>query len=345
EPYNISKNDSIHIKYDHEFHWCSVLKPLVGAFDDGPGDAAVVRPVLGSTRGLAIGCGIYPQYSDLSAYDMAACSIDEAIRNIVSVGADPSRVALLDNFSWGSPNDAENMGALMRASEACYDVAMAYGTPFISGKDSLHNEYRIGEKRIVIPHTLLISAISIVKDIQKCITMDAKGPGDVLYLVGQTRNELGGSQYYGLHGELGAHVPVVDLALGKKIFTSVSRVIQKGFVRACHDLSEGGLAVAAAEMAFAGELGIRLNLENVSRSADLSREDTLLFSESPSRFLVEVRGRDVDQFEDLMEGVPCSAIGEVVSGKDFTIRGQGGSKLVNLTIGEMKEAWKKPLQW
>ncbi len=343
--WNICSKEWIVRQYDHEVQGGSVLKPLVGAFDDGPGDAAVVRPVLGSTRGLAIGCGIYPQYSDLSAYDMAACSIDEAIRNIVSVGADPSRVALLDNFSWGSPNDAENMGALMRASEACYDVAMAYGTPFISGKDSLHNEYRIGEKRIVIPHTLLISAISIVKDIQKCITMDAKGPGDVLYLVGQTRNELGGSQYYGLHGELGAHVPVVDLALGKKIFTSVSRVIQKGFVRACHDLSEGGLAVAAAEMAFAGELGIRLNLENVSRSADLSREDTLLFSESPSRFLVEVRGRDVDQFEDLMEGVPCSAIGEVVSGKDFTIRGQGGSKLVNLTIGEMKEAWKKPLQW
>ena len=237
------------------------------------------------------------------------------------------------------------MGALLRASEACYDMAMAYGTPFISGKDSLHNEFRIGEKRIVIPHTLLISAISIVKDIRKCVSMDAKGPGDMLYLVGQTRDELGGSQYYGLHGHIGAQVPVVNVEAGKKIFKAVSNAIEEGVVRACHDLSEGGLAVAAAEMAFAGELGIRLNLDKVPRSADLSRDDTLLFSETPSRFLVEVRGRDADRFEELMEDVPFSSVGEVLPGKEFSVRGREGKKLIQLSLADMKEAWKKPLRW
>lgn len=343
--WNVCSKEWVVRQYDHEVQGGSVVKPFVGALDDGPGDAAVIRPVLGNDRGLAIGCGICPPYSDLSAYDMAACAIDEAIRNVIAVGGDPARVALLDNFSWGSPDDAENMGALMKASEACYDIAVAYGAPFISGKDSLHNEYRVGEKRIVIPHTLLISAISIVKDVRKCVTMDAKSPGNVIYLVGQTRDELGGSQYYARLGHRGANVPRVDASIGKKIFKAVAGAIREGLVRSCHDLSEGGLAVAAAEMAFAGSLGMRLDLENVPRSADLARDDTLLFSETPSRFLLEVRGRDIDHFEERMAGVLIAHVGELVPGKNFVVQGTKGKRVIELALAEMKEAWQEPLRW
>ena len=180
-------------QYDHEVQGRTVIKPLVGVADDGPGDAAVILPVRGSTRGLAVGCGINPRYGKIDPYPMAACVIDEAIRNCVAVGADPARIALLDNFCWGNTERPETLGSLVLAAEACHDMALAYGTPFISGKDSLYNEYTHEGRSLAIPPTLLISAIGQVPDVRRCVTMDFKEPGNHLLLLGMTRLELGGS--------------------------------------------------------------------------------------------------------------------------------------------------------
>ncbi|MBI2899339.1 MAG: phosphoribosylformylglycinamidine synthase subunit PurL [Planctomycetes bacterium] len=343
--WNVCSKEWIVRQYDHEVQGGSVIKPLVGAGNDGPGDAAVVRPVLRHYKGLAIGCGINPRYSDLSAYDMAACAIDEAVRNVVAVGGDPARTALLDNFCWGSPEDPENLGALLHAARACHDMALAYGTPFISGKDSLNNEFRVGDRRIVIPHTLLISALSIVEDVRRCTTMDAKGVGDLIYVVGTTKNELGGSHYYLLHGELGANVPKVDAVRGRRLFEAMASAVRAGVVRACHDLSEGGLATAAAEMAFAGDLGIGLELARVPCSIEVDRDDQVLFSESATRFLVEVREKDADRFERMLAGVACAAVGEVLHDKRLVVKGRSGKVVVDEKIADLHESWKKPMRW
>src|SRR5262249_36961361 len=198
----------------------SVVKPLTGAMNDGPSDAAVVNPVLGSWKGLAIANGINPLYGDLDPYWMAAAAIDEAVRNAVAGGADPKRIAGLDNFCWGNVNDPAVLGSLVRAADACRDVALAYGTPFISGKDSLNNEYRSADRRISIPGTLLISAMGFVHGVRRCVTMDLKEPGNDLYVVGVTRDGLGGSHYHQVTGQTGGSVPRVDLELAPRIFAA-----------------------------------------------------------------------------------------------------------------------------
>ncbi len=243
-------------QYDHEVQGGTVIKPLVGAVQDGPSDAAVVRPMLGSSRAVALAVGCQPRFGDIDPYQMALNGIDEALRNIVCVGGNPERTAILDNFCWPKCTDPQNLGALVRACQACYDGALAFRTPFISGKDSLSNEF-ISDKgeRIQIPYTLLISALSVVEDAHKCITMDAKQAGNHLVVVGLTKRELGGSRYYELHGQTGASVPHVDLAAAPGVLRTVAELIGRGLVRSAHDPSEGGLAVALAEMLFAGGLG------------------------------------------------------------------------------------------
>ncbi len=349
--WNVCSKEWIIRQYDHEVQGGSVVKPLVGTANDGPSDAAVLRPVLKHYRGLAIGCGMNPRLSDLSPYDMAAGAIDEAVRNVVAVGGDPERTAILDNFSWGSPENPENLGALVLAARACYDIAKAYGTPFISGKDSLNNEFRAEGKTIVIPHSLLISALSIVEDVRKCVTMDAKEPGNLVYLVGATHPFLGGSHYHLVNGVEGGSPPRVHPADGPPVFSGVARAIREGLVRACHDLSEGGLAVAGAEMAFSGNLGIQVHLDEVrqetgsGRMARTRRFQTL-FSESPTRFLVEVRPADRKRFEALFaKEVALSMIGEVTARPRLVVTGGDGTELVSESIMELKEAWQKPMRW
>jgi phosphoribosylformylglycinamidine synthase len=339
---NVCSKEWIIRQYDHEVQGGSVVKPLTGVANDGPGDAAVVRPVLSSMKALAIGCGINPRYGDIDPYWMAANAIDEAIRNVVAVGADPERIAILDNFSWGDPNNPETLGALVRASQACHDIAVGYGTPFISGKDSLNNEYRVGDQRIRIPHTLLVSAMGIVPDATKAVTMDLKEPGSAVYILGETKAELGGSHFYLVNNQTGASVPKVFPARGKKIFAVLHALIQKGLVRACHDLSEGGLAAAAAEMAFAGGLGLKLDLE-LPGSAKHPHE--LLFSESASRFLIEVREKDVHVLDTLLVGIPNAPIGSVTNDGRLVIKDGKGKALVDEPVAKLKEAWQRPLRW
>ena len=341
-------------QYDHEVQGRTAVRPLVGESDDGPGDAAVIVPVRGSNRGLAVACGLNPRYGKLDPYAMAGCAIDEAIRNCVSVGAyDPGRIALLDNFCWGNTERSETLGSLVLAAQACHDVALAYGTPFISGKDSLNNEFKEQGTSLAIPPTLLISAIGQVSDVNSCVTMDLKEPGNILLLLGQTRNELGGSLWCHIHGEDGGRVPRVDPELGRRCIFAVHAAIKRGLLRSCHDLSEGGLAVALAEMAFAGGLGATVTLGEVARDHDAQSDFALLFSESPTRFVVEIRPESAGELAALWNGLPFCRLG-VVTGETsehraasprLTVNGLGGSIAIDAEIAQLKTAWQEPLRW
>jgi len=333
-------------QYDHEVQGGSVVKPLVGVKNDGPSDAAVVMPVLGSWVGAAVGCGVNPQYADLDPYHMAACAIDEAVRNVVAVGADPSRTAILDNFCWGNVNDPKVLGALVRTAEACRDVAVAFGTPFISGKDSLNNTYagKHGE-RLDIPHTLLVSALGRVPDVRKCVTMDLKEPGNDLYVVGHTRDELGGSHLYLVTGRGGGDVPKVDLEVAPKVFAAVHRAICEGLIRSCHDLSEGGLAVSLAEMAFAGGIGADVTGLSQLPGADGLTDEARLFSESQTRFVIEAKPDAAAGLATVFAGLPLAKIGVTLAEPRLRVAGAGGEWLVWAKLAELKEAWQKPLRW
>jgi phosphoribosylformylglycinamidine synthase len=336
---NICSKEWIIRQYDHEVQGGSVVKPLVGIQDDGPGDAAVVMPVLGSWRGLAVGCGINPYYGDLDPYHMAALAIDEAVRNVVAVGADPTRIALLDNFCWGNTDKPEVLGALVRAAEACRDVALAYGMPFISGKDSLNNEFHAGDRHIVIPGTLLISALGIVPDVRRCVTMDLKEAGNHLILLGQTRDELGGSHYHLVTSRSGGAVPQVDVNLAPRLFHKLHQAIAAGLVRSCHDLSEGGLAIALAEMAFAGGLGAEVTELGQSGVAD----EIALFSESPTRFVLEVAPEKLAALEELF-GNDVKRIGRTCAEARLRI-GTAANWLIDAPLDRLKEAWQSPLRY
>jgi phosphoribosylformylglycinamidine synthase len=299
--YNVASKEWVIRQYDHEVQGGSVVKPLTGVNNDGPGDAAVIQPKFNSDRGLAISCGMNPLYGDIDSYWMALAGIDEAIRNLICVGGRADRIALLDNFCWGDCTKPDTLGPLVRAAQACYDGAMAFEAPFISGKDSLNNEFACEDgTQISIPSTLLISAISIVDDINKCVTMDAKKTSNLLFIVGETKNELGGSHYYKINGHVGASVPKLDLKTAPEIAKRISAAIAQGLIVSCHDCSEGGLAVGLAEMAFAGGLGIEADLRGLPRSKDCCRVDAQLFSESNSRYIVEVEPKNYDAFAKLM---------------------------------------------
>jgi phosphoribosylformylglycinamidine synthase len=292
-----------------------------------------------------------PGYGDYDTYHMAASAIDEAIRNCVAVGADPRRIAILDNFCWGYTDRPETLGSLVRAALACHDVAVAFGTPFISGKDSLNNEFSYevnGDRRTIsIPPSLLISAIGQVDDVTRCVTMDAKEPGNALYLVGLTRNELGGSHLALVENRTGGAVPQVDTGRAKSIFSAIHQAIHGGLVRACHDLSEGGLAVAAAEMAFAGGYGLSIVLDAVPDDIPgtaAERDLALLFAESNSRFLCEVAPAQQRQFEAAISGVIHARIGEVTTEPKLVVK-FNRQILIDSDIGRLKEVWQKPLRW
>jgi phosphoribosylformylglycinamidine synthase II len=344
--YSVCSKEWVIRQYDHEVQGGSVVKPLVGVANDGPSDAAVLMPVLGSWAGVAVGCGINPRYGDLDPYAMAAAAIDEAVRNVVAVGADPARTALLDNFCWGNVNDPRVLGALVRTAEACRDVAVAFGTPFISGKDSLNNTYAgKGGERLDIPHTLLVSALGRVADVRRCVTMDLKEPGNGLYLVGLTRNELGGSHYHLVTGQAGGKPPRVDLELAPKVFAAVHRAITRRLVRSCHDLSEGGLAVAAAEMAFAGWVGADLSDLGALPGAEGEPDEVRLFSESATRFLIEVKPEHADELTACFGGLPFVRVGQTVAEPRLRVAGANGEWLIWVKLAELKEAWQKPLRW
>jgi phosphoribosylformylglycinamidine synthase II len=328
---NIASRENVVRTYDHEVKGNTVLKPLQGRHN-GPNDAAVLKPLDDSWKGIAISCGINPNYGKIDTYWMAASAIDEAVRNNIAVGG--RRIALLDNFAWGNPERPERLGSLVKACQACYDTAVAFETPFVSGKDSLYNESPLGP----VTPTLLITALGIVPDIRSTISMDIKTPNDLLYLVGSTFRELGGSEYYKLKGFLGKTVPKVQFTQAHETFGALVRAIDSGLVKACHDLSEGGLGVAAAEMAIAGGYGIELDLKDVPTKS-LNRDDYLLFSESNSRFLVEVTEKDSEEFELLMKKRNFAEIGKVTKIPRFQVRGLGERTAIDVSLDVLLKNW------
>lgn len=349
---NIASKHWIIRQYDHEVQGTSVIKPLVGIQEDGPSDAAVIRPRLDSRRGLVIACGMNPYFGDFDPYAMATSGIDEAVRNCVAVGADPERVAILDNFCWGYTDRPETLGSLVRAALGCHDLAVAWGCPFISGKDSLNNEFSYvdsnGQKQTIrIPSTLLISALGQVDDVGRCITMDFKRPGNAVYVVGTTYAELGGSHFGLIHGASGGQVPVVRAATAQQTFRHLHSAIVGGLVRSCHDPSEGGLAVALAEMAFAGGLGAQIDL--TSAPLDLAGDSAapellLLFAESNSRFVCEVPADRTAQFEQAMNGTAFARIGQLTDSRSLTIS-YAGRTLIDASLSALKQSWQQPLDW
>lgn len=339
---NVMSKEWVIRQYDHEVQGTSVIKPLHG-IHDGPGDASVVAPMYGNTRGVVVSNGINHHYGTIDPYWMAAANIDEALRNIVCVGGTIDHAAILDNFCWGDPNDPKELGGIVRASQGCYDAAKHFGVPFISGKDSLNNTYRDKHgKKHSIPGTLLISAISVIQDVRKSVTMDFKQAGNFVYIVGETKSEMGGSLYALLHNLHDTRIPRVDFAYAKKTMHALSETIAQGFVRACHDCSEGGLAVAALEMAIASGKGVALFLDKVpvSRHEKNISDIEKMFSESCTRFIVEVAPRHRKQFEHAMKGIVCANIGEILDGDACMIYDSNSERIFEAPVATLATIWK-----
>ena len=384
----IASKESVVRRYDHEVQGATVLKPLVGKAGNGPGDAAVLQPILNvgaGHAGIVLSNGINPLYGKIDPYHMAINAVDEALRNLTAVGGDIERAFILDNFCWGNPTDPQQLGMLVRAVKGCYDAAVGYGTPFISGKDSLNNEYRMNDTRIPVIPTLLISAVGVIDDVAQTIDMSLKQPGNLIYQIGITRNELAGSHYAEILGQLqtlpqqetdesetgycrgdpcgrpvseslsawaaDTTVPHVDIKTASTMMKTLGSAIRTGLVQSCHDLSEGGLAVAAAEMSLAGLLGMIIDValsphettisaENIQSPGDLNT--ILLFSESASRFLVEISPEQQHAFEAYMRnhGIYDFACIGVVNNTDRFIIQNANQSLIDLSVHELQSAWQ-----
>jgi phosphoribosylformylglycinamidine synthase len=348
---NICSKEAWVRQYDHEVQGMSVVKPFTGHQNDGPSDAAVLRPLLDSQVGIVVANGICPSYGDIDTYHMVACAIDEAVRNVIAAGGRIGRIAGLDNFCWPDPipspanPDAEyKLAQLVRANQALYDYCRAYDLPCISGKDSMKNDYRVGDAKISIPPTVLFSVLGVIDDVTAVVTMDAKRPGDVVYVLGLTRAELGGSEYYALLGHIGASVPRVDAAVARRSYEALADAIAHGLVASCHDCSDGGVGVALAETAFAGRLGMDIDLRLLPQLGAL-RDDVALFSESSSRFVTTVHPDDVAAFEASLQGLTWAAVGHVTERSLFRVIGRSGAAIIAADIERLKAAWQKPLNW
>ncbi|MDD5466144.1 MAG: phosphoribosylformylglycinamidine synthase subunit PurL [Candidatus Omnitrophica bacterium] len=343
--YDICSKEWVVRQYDHEVQGGSIIKPLSGLKNDGPSDASVTKPLFNSDKGIIISNGINFRFGFIDPYWMAASCIDEALRQIISVGGALKEAAILDNFCWGNPDKPDRLGGLVRAAYGCYATAKAYGVPFISGKDSFYNEFSVHGKSTPIPGTLLISAISVMDDVNKAVSMYAKEAGNLIYVVGKTRDQLGGSHYYDLYKAVGNNVPKVYHQEAKKTFSALSKATEKGLVKAMHDCSDGGLAVALAEVAFSGGLGMEIFLQEVPYQSAAKRNSSLLFSESNSRFVVEVEKAKQKEFEKLLKGVSFGLAGCLTGKPDFKIFGLDGKVCLDANINQLKESWKEPLKW
>ncbi len=350
---NICSKEFISAQYDHEVQGSSVLKPLQGKGRVNA-DAAVVRPLLESQKGVGVSHALYPGYGDIDTYWMAAAAIDSAVKNLIAVGAKMEDIALLDNFCWCSSNEPERLWQLKKAAQACNDFAILYKTPFISGKDSMFNDFKGFDSdsnalKISVPPTLLISSIAVISDSRKCVSMDAKIEGDLVYAVGFTTGELGASEYYRMQAKkandknaTGGTVPTVDGKKALASYNALSKAIEKGLVASVQAVSLGGLGIAIAKKCIAGRIGAKIDLKKVL-SVGINRNDSILFSESQSRLLVTVASENKSGFESAMNGIRFSKIG-IVSGTKLEITGIAGKQKISLPVSELEEAYKKTLR-
>lgn len=340
---NISGYDFLSTQYDHTVQGTAVTYPVQGRGRVNA-EAAVVKPLYKSEKGLVLSQGMYPTYSEIDSYKMAAASMDTAFKNAVVAGANPEKIALLDNFCWCSSNDPDRLYQLKKACEGVYDLSVAYLAPLISGKDSMFNDFKgFDEKgepvKISVPPTLLISSIGMIEDVGNAVTIDAKFRGDLVYILGETLDELGGSEYFGGLGYQGSKVPTTDPKKNLKIYQQYAKAVEQGLISAGIGVSRGGLAVALAKMAIAGKLGATINLKDLPGEVKLDQE--ALYSESTGRILLTVDPKNKLKFEGLMKGVKFANIGEVSQIDAIKIKGIKGREIVAVKVGEVLESYAK----
>jgi phosphoribosylformylglycinamidine synthase len=345
---NICSREWLVRQYDHEVQGSSVIKPLVGKAADTPGDAVVIRPRQDSHRGLALSMALHPPYGRIDAYHMTAASIDEAVRRLLAVGGRLAHLGGVDNFCWPSiqhdpvknPDGKLKAAQLVRANWALKDYCLAYGIPLLSGKDSMyidgHLAGEFGETHKIsgLP-TLLFTAVSVIPDVGRCLTLDLKEAGDYIYLIGDNRPELGGSEFYELFGYTGLHVPEVAAKDFLKYYKQLENVIEADLLASCHGVYRGGLATHLAMKALAGELGLEVDLAGIAETPVVA-----LYTESAGRFLVTVAPADCQRFETLMDGAPLQRLGRVRADQRYVLQ-WGDRPLIQTDIWELKSTWKK----
>lgn len=335
----IASKESVVRQYDHEVQGGSIIKPFTGSEHDAPADACVFRPKLSIWKGVAVSNGMNPEVGKWDPYLMAKMAVDEAYRNLIAVGGGLKLAAILDNFCWGDSKNPFDLGGLVRAAEGAREAAMAYQLPFISGKDSFHNTWRSSDGSLhSIPPTLLISAIGVLDDVRGCVSSGIKGSEHLLYLIGETRGEMKGSLAAQVMNIEEGKLPTVNLNEAKNLYKKLQAAMKHKLVSACHDLSEGGLAVAAAEMTFGGETGIDIHLPSGNWDSA-----TLLFSETPSRLLVEVNPLHKDAFEQTMGALFVERIGVTTKKPIFSVV-HNGKTLFQEPVELLKEIWKQTLR-
>jgi len=350
---NISAKNWIQRQYDHEVQGGSVIKPLVGRERDLPSDAVVVRPILSSSRGIALTQAIHPFYSSIDTYHMTAVTIDEAVRRLIAVGGDPDRIGGVDNFCWPTiiydpvknPDGKYKAAQLVRSCWALRDYTGAFEIPLLSGKDSMYTDgevkgaFGMSQKISGLP-TLQFTAATLVQDITKCVTMDLKAPGDLVYVLGETRNELGAGELYQMKGWVGLNVPTVSAETVIPLYHAVFRAVQEGLIASCHAVGRGGLGVHLAFCAMGGNLGLDINLGAVPAQERLSNT-RLLFSESAGRYIATIDPKNKDAFEQLMTGMDYACIGQVESDGFCTVSGIEERTIIRENVGDLKRTWKK----
>ncbi|MBW1897850.1 MAG: phosphoribosylformylglycinamidine synthase subunit PurS [Deltaproteobacteria bacterium] len=351
---NICSREWITRQYDHEVQGTSVIKPLVGAERDVNSDASVIRPVLSSEKGLAFAQSLLPAYSAIDAYHMTGCTIDEAVRRLVAVGADPDQIGGVDNFCWPdiqyhpekNPDGKFKAAQLVRSCKALKEMCLAYEIPLLSGKDSMYVDGHLtgpyGESsKISALATMQFSATSLVTDVKKCVTMDAKIPGDLVYILGITRNELGASEYYEHLGHVGCNVPHVYPEQFFPLYKALSQAVSDNLAASIHGIYRGGLGVHLAMKAMGGNLGMEIELSKIL-SEGAGRNDILLFSESAGRFIVTIAPKQKEAFQTRFKDLPCALVGKVTDRSVLLIKGIDGSPIISSSVQDLKSAWKSP---
>ena len=332
---NICSKEFVAVQYDHNVQGSAVLGPLQGS-GRVFAEATVSKPVLNNPRGVVLSQGLAPRYSDIDTYHMATAALDIAVRNAVAAGCPIDHLAILDNFCWCSSEDAERLGQLKRACEAIYDLAVLYQTPFISGKDSMFNDFKGYDAndnpiKISIPPTLLVSGIGVMEDVAHSVSLDPKMPGDLVYLLGDTRDELGASEYYAMNNTLGNNVPETDGKANLALYKALSKANKNQWIASALPVTLGGLGVALAKKCIASGLGMDVRLLSTHRL------DTYLFSESTGRVLVTIDPKHKQDFEFLFAH-DAHFLGTVTDEQILKIDG------INIFVSELETAYKSPLK-
>ncbi len=345
---NICSNEYKARQYDHEVKALSVVKPFVGVNNNVLSDATVSMAEPLGTDGIILAGGVAPRYSDIDTYHMMASVIDMAIRRTIAVGGKLGHIAGLDNFCWpdpvvspANPDGEYKCAQLVRANQGLYDYTIAFGVPLISGKDSMKNDSTVGGRRISIPPTVLFSTIAKMDDVGKAVTLDAKRYGDLVYVIGQTKRELGGSQFHALTGATGNDVPKVDADFAKKLYAKVSDTTQAELCHSLHTPVFGGLGVAFAKVAMGGHLGLMVDLDKIPADEGLTPAE-LLFSESNSRFVATIAPGKRSEFEALLEGVPFACVGRVDLDPTLVLT-RGETELASTPVDDLLKAYTQTL--